>query len=299
MSGRLPDFIVIGAMKCATSTLHTQLAGNGCFMSEPKEPCYFSDDHVFERGPAWYHKLFEGAREGQLIGESSTHYTKLPTYPNTVERMRTMLPDVRLVYVIRDPLDRIVSQYIHEWTERQLDCSLSDAIRQTPRLVDYSRYAMQLRAYFDAFGHDRVQVVFFERLRSHPQEQLERVARFIGMTDTVQWHEGEAENVSSERLRLSPLAKALLFNPVATALRRALVPRTWRDRVKARAQMSERPRLSPEDRALLSEALDADMGTLGQWLGLPELSCASFRRVASETPNPSWVSEPLGERMAS
>lgn len=299
MSARLPDFIVIGAMKCATSTLHTQLAANGCFMSEPKEPCYFSDDHVFERGPAWYRKLFEAARAEQIVGESSTHYTKLPTYPKTVGRMREMLPNVRLVYVMRDPLDRIVSQYIHEWTERQLDCSLADAIRCIPRLVDYSRYAMQLRPYLDAFGQDRVVVVFFERLRSHPQEQLERVAKFVGVSGPVQWQNGEAENVSSERLRLSPIAKALLFNPVATSLRRTLVPRAWRDRVKARAQMAERPHLTPEDRAFLSDELDADMKSLGQSLALPELSCASFRRVASETPDPKWASEPAAERIAS
>ncbi len=79
---RLPDFIIIGAMKSATTTLHGLLASQpGVFMSTPKEPCFFSDDEVWARGVGWYASLFEAAPAGALLGESSTHYTKLPTYP--------------------------------------------------------------------------------------------------------------------------------------------------------------------------------------------------------------------------
>ena len=57
---RVPDFIIIGAMKCMTSTLHEQLAAQpGIQMSMPKEPCYFSDDAVYARGPEWYASLFD------------------------------------------------------------------------------------------------------------------------------------------------------------------------------------------------------------------------------------------------
>ena len=83
-----PDFIVIGAMKSATTTLHEQLARQpGIFMSRPKEPNFFSDDAIYARGWGWYSSLFQAADLGSLRGESSTHYTKLPTFPRTVERM--------------------------------------------------------------------------------------------------------------------------------------------------------------------------------------------------------------------
>ena len=95
---RLPDFIVIGAMKCATSTLHYQLAAQlGIFMSTPKEPNFFSDDKAFAGGIDKYAALFRAATPRDLCGESSTHYTKLPTYPRTVERMRRHLSNVRLI----------------------------------------------------------------------------------------------------------------------------------------------------------------------------------------------------------
>src|SRR3974390_1289373 len=95
-----PDFIVIGAMKSATTTLHEQLARQpGLYMSRPKEPNFFSDDRNYARGLESYHPCFEGCGEEQLVGESSTHYTKLPTHPHTVSRMVRALPHVKLIYV--------------------------------------------------------------------------------------------------------------------------------------------------------------------------------------------------------
>ena len=90
---RMPDFIVMGAMKSATSTLHEQLSEQeGFFMTEEKEPNFFSNDEIYAKGLEWYASLFANAAPGDLCGESSTHYTKLPTYPHTVARMRAALP---------------------------------------------------------------------------------------------------------------------------------------------------------------------------------------------------------------
>src|SRR6516164_6558874 len=95
-----PDFIVIGAMKSATTTLHEQLARQpGLFLSRPKEPNFFSDDDVYALGLGWYAGLFHDAPPVVLCGESSTHYTKRPTLPHAVARIARHLPRVRLVYV--------------------------------------------------------------------------------------------------------------------------------------------------------------------------------------------------------
>ena len=116
----LPDFIIIGAMKCGTSTLQAQLAAQpGVFMTTPKEPNFFSDDDIFEKGMAWYSALFDGAAPGDLKGEASTHYTKLPNYPDTVSRLKQAYDEAgadypKLVYMIRNPLERAISHYMHE-----------------------------------------------------------------------------------------------------------------------------------------------------------------------------------------
>ena len=118
MPAPAPDFAIIGAMKSATSTLHVQLSAvSGVAMSSPKEPCFFSDDEIFARGEAWYDACFAHAGPGDLRGESSTHYTKLPTLPHACERLHRRRPDAKLLYVIRHPIDRLISHYVHGWTE--------------------------------------------------------------------------------------------------------------------------------------------------------------------------------------
>src|SRR5262249_10226438 len=141
---RLPDFLVIGAMKSATTTLHEQLARQpGLFMSRPKEPNFFSDDDVHARGLDWYASLFRHAPSTALCGESSTHYTKLPTYPHAVGRIADSVPGVRLIYVMRHPLDQLLSHYVHERTVGRIKESLEEAVDRYPELLDYGRYGMQ------------------------------------------------------------------------------------------------------------------------------------------------------------
>lgn len=283
-AGRLPDFAVIGAMKCGTSTLHNQLAANSeFFMSDPKEPNFFSDNDVYARGLDWYRALFTDAAPDQLCGESSTHYTKLPTYPLAAERLIEAMPEARLLYVIRDPIERIVSQYIHEWSQREVRLEIDRAVIELPRYLAYSRYAMQLRPYLEAVGAERTLLVFFERLVAEPQRELDRIARFLGVETALHW-DGDrgAKNSSRERMRKSPLRDAIVDAPIVTFLRRRFVPQTIRDRIKGYWQMEERPALLEATRARLEAELDLDLAELGDWLGL-ELDCQRYGEAASKT----------------
>ena len=93
-----PNFMIIGAMKCATSTLHEQLALQpGIVMTEPKEPNFFSNNEEYQRGMDWYLSLFTEAQATDICGESSTHYTKLPTYPETVSRIAAEFPELKFI----------------------------------------------------------------------------------------------------------------------------------------------------------------------------------------------------------
>lgn len=293
MNPRLPDFIIIGAMKCATSTLHDQLAAQpGIFMSTPKEPNFFSDDAQWARGLDWYRALFADAAAGDLCGESSTHYTKLPVHPDTLARMRPHVERVKLIYLMRHPLDRLVSHYVHEWTERTLNGPLDDAVRAAPRLVEYGLYSRQLQPYIDAYGRDAILPVFFERLVAEPQAELERICRFIGYRGRPVWqHAFEQRNASSARMRSSRLRNALLENPLSRQVQqrvvRRYVPQRFRDRVKAIWQMKQRPQLSPALAAELCREFDRDLAVLGRWLGTP-LDCDGFRAAVSPGPL-DWV----------
>jgi hypothetical protein len=276
----LPDFIVIGAMKCGTSSLHDQLAAQPqLFMSTPKEPNFFSDDETYARGMPWYRSLFREATDAQLCGESSTHYTKLPDRPHTVERLRAACPRVKLVYVIRNPIDRLISHFIHGWTEREIAGPLATALERHPELIAYGEYGRQLAPYRAAFGDDSILLLTFERLVREPERELDRLGRFLAVDPPLRWnHEMAASNVSAERLRQSPLRDAILEFPPLRTLRRRLVPPAWRARVKALWQMRRRPELAPDQRARLEAHFDADLASLQELAG-EALSCARLREL--------------------
>jgi Sulfotransferase family len=276
-----PDFIVIGAMKSATTTLHEQLARQpGVFMCHPKEPNFFSDDAVYARSWAWYGALFRPAGPGDLRGESSTHYTKLPTYPRTIDRMTRDLPRLKLIYVMRHPIDRLISQYVHEVTAGRISAGLREAIERLPELVDYSRYSMQLQPYLDAYGFGAVLPVFFPRLVAHSQAELERIGRFLGCEGPLRWDERLGPlNQGRARLRPSPVREVLVQAPVLTKIRQRVVPRRLSESLKGlwRARV-EPPLLTPSLQAQLREVFDADLAQLGSWLGI-RLDCENFQEV--------------------
>jgi len=277
-----PDFIVIGAMKSATTTLHEQLAAQpGLFMSRPKEPNYFSDDEAYGRGWQWYSSLFRAANPGDLRGESSTHYTKLPTYPRTVDRMNRDLPALKLIYLMRHPIDRLISHYVHEITCGRIRVPLSQAIYRHPELIDYSRYAMQLRPFLDAYGIRNVLPVFFPRLVNHSQAELERIGRFLGHEKPLAWDfTMKPQNAGKDRLRFSPIRDALVRAPVLAGLRQRIVPRQWSQSIKGFWRASvDPPRLPTAQAEYLREVFDADLAELGSWLGIA-IDCDHFQNLA-------------------
>jgi hypothetical protein len=283
----LPDFVIIGAMKCATTSLHDQLARiPGIFMTTPKEPNFFSDDAEYARGMNHYERLFRDAAQGDLKGESSTHYTKLPVFPNTVPRLIKHAPAARFIYIVRHPIARLVSHFIHEWTQRAIMTDIHRAIDLHPELIAYGCYSRQLRPYLEAFGPDRVLLVFFESLVARPDIELRRVLQFIGYPRQVKWDPMvAASNASSERMRASWLRDRIVYAPGLSQLR-ARLPRAWRERVKRLWTMRQRPALGASEVARLSLEFDRDLAALGNWIGR-SLSVATFKSVAMAGP-PKW-----------
>lgn len=289
-----PDFIIIGAMKCATSTLHDQLAVQpGILMSDPKEPNFFSNDEIYARGLDWYGDLFKAADENTLCGESSTHYTKLPTYPETLFRMQAAMPCLKLIYVMRHPMDRLVSQYIHHWTEKEVFVDINRAVTTLPILMEYSCYAKQLTPFIKAYGRENILPVFFDSLVSRPQHELERVCRFLGYPHAPRWDfELQTSNVSKQRLQINPLRDAIVDNPVVTFIRRKFIPQSIRDLIKKPWQMEKRPVLTPETTSRLKKVFNTDLSILGDWIGI-KLNCDNFKEIGRTLSDPRI--NPAGE----
>ena len=276
-----PDFIIIGAMKSATSTLHEQLALQpGFFMSTPKEPNFFSDDDIYELGLDWYANLFSAAGVGDICGESSTHYTKLPDYPQTIKRMKSYLPSLKLIYVIRHPIDRLVSHYIHQWSQNVIRTDINQAIDQFDELINYSLYSMQLKPFIEAYGAENIHIAFSEAFRVRPQYELEKVAHFLGYSKPVIWYENLPEqNVSSDRIRRFKGYDFVINHPLLAWFRKTLIPQTFRDAVKNKLTLKTRPQIDEEHRQKLTRIFNEDLALLSDFFGV-ELNLQNYKNNA-------------------
>ena len=194
MSGLRPNLFLVGAMKSGTSYLSGLLGAHpAVFMCSPKEPCYFVDPDVLRRvwpvawaqghwrTPERYLGLFAAARAAAVIGEASTVYSQLPLFAHVPERILAFNPAARFIYIMRDPVERTVSHYWHRvrwWGEHR---SLMSAVAADARYTDVSHYALQLRAYLDLAGRERVHTLTFEALLADPVGQLLRVYEWLGV----------------------------------------------------------------------------------------------------------------------
>ena len=188
-----PNFFIIGAMKCGTSSLHAYLSTHpAIFMSSLKEPSHFVDPEALRtlaptlaaRG-YWqiekYLELFRYAGDAAVIGESSTNYSKLPHAPGVPQRIRAFNPDARFIYLMRDPLRRTISHY---WQLVRGDLERRDmltAFREDSQYLDVSNYAMQLRPYLELFGPERMKTVLTEELRADPRGTIQDIFRWLGV----------------------------------------------------------------------------------------------------------------------
>ena len=183
-----PNLFIIGAMKSGTTSLHEYLSTHPAIgMSQVKEPGYFAEELTWHRGEAWYLGLFPQNGPYRYRGESSTQYTMLPTFQGVAPRLHRFNPHARLLYIMRNPFERTLSHYWHNVRVRNPregggePRSLRQAVREQPRYLAYSDYATQLTPYVELFGRDALYALTFESLVANPQQELDRIYRWLDL----------------------------------------------------------------------------------------------------------------------
>jgi hypothetical protein len=202
-----PNFVVLGSMKCGTTSLCDILENHPeVFFSRPKEPDFFCRDEVFAQGGAWYENIFAGAQGKIAIGEGSTSYTKKLLFPKTAERLAAHLPDAKFIYMVRHPLDRLVSHYKHWYagegylTEPYGPEGFEHRLRQAPDFIDTGLYWKQLSQYRHYYPDERFHIIFFDDFKRDPQKALQDCFQFLGVRTDVAPHEPErVRNPSADR----------------------------------------------------------------------------------------------------
>jgi hypothetical protein len=296
--GYRPDVLIIGAPKAGTSALYGALAKHPQIYASPiKEPKYYmcwdapppsysgpGDAHsnrewIWRR--AEYEALFQEAPEGALRLESTPFYLYLPS---SRRRIAEELPDAKLIVIVRDPIDRAYSNWMHLWV---------DGLEPIPDFVDawraedsrvatgwapfwhyrrLGRYGEQLADLFELVERDRVFVLRYWQLVSHPQETLNRVARFLGIAEdhVTTIPPDNARPFVEPGLGASMLGRVIRAGAAAGSY---APPQVWRRASKPLLNLlrhggsTQRPKLAPEQRtALLGDCLD-DIALLEETLG--------------------------------
>lgn len=180
-AGALPNTIVIGAQKCGTSTLHYYLGFHpGISASQPKELNFFIEGNNWERGVDWYASHFDPTAPVRL--ESSPNYTTWPHHEGIAERMAEVVPDAKLIFLVRDPIARIEAHWVHNYAKRRERGTVIETITHpNTTYVLRSRYFMQLERFMRFY--DREQILVFQQsdLRDRRPQTLREVFEFVGV----------------------------------------------------------------------------------------------------------------------
>jgi hypothetical protein len=237
----LPTFLIIGAQKSGTTTLYRDLLTQpGVFFPYHKEPTALAHDTIFTpEGRAEYEALFAGAKASDARGDASTGYTKIPRFTKVPERASKVLgTDIQLIYIIREPISRIVSHHHHTITNQPGPPTVDEFIDADHTAIPFSRYAFQAKAWLEHYPIERLHVLIFEEYVKARQEVVGRLAPILGFEAHLDRIDPESKfNAAADRssdkglaMRIRstwPYQKLRPLLPVHTrdTLRRLLAPK--------------------------------------------------------------------------
>lgn len=263
---RKPHFIIIGAVKGATTWSARALARHPTVFMPGPEPHYFSSE--FANGPDWYLDLFAGADPGAVIGEKSADYL---AHPDAAARMAAFVPEARLIVQLRNPVERAYSDFCmlyRRGTVREDPAAYFSPKRTSgasERFLTGGLYADHLKRFYDRFARDQILVSLVEEITADPTLVFNRILTHVGLPADAAGVSAGRENDSAAPLlplglrnALKPLKNAvrpLRGNPVFEAVRGVF------------AREVEYPPLGDEARDYLQTYYRADVAALESLIG--------------------------------
>jgi Sulfotransferase domain len=265
---RLPDFVIIGAAKAATTWLSYNLSAHPEVLLPSQELHYFSRFHG--KGQDWYRAHFRDAQETQLIGEKSASYLADPATPL---RLHGLMPRAKLIAQLRNPIERAYSDYCMHYrrgeVSRDIARYLDPERTPIPRLLDHGFYYRQLMSFMRVFPPEQIRILLYDDIRQRPSEVFADVCGFLGIDAAVAPQRVESR-VKDKATPVIPPAARRLLAPLkdlvapyrqtrAFAAVRGLFARTLRYPPLTPALRERLAALYAEDIANLSELLRRDL----------------------------------------
>lgn len=274
MSENHPTFLIIGAMKAATSTVSAYLEDHPEVYCVPKlEQNYFGHDSIYEKGPEWYLSFFDETDGYKHRGEGSNFYSARALYPNAAERIFALNPDVKIFYMVRDPIKRIISAYIQRRADSGDDVppTVDAAVTELrEEFVGQSQYNHNIEPYKNLFPRQNIFIGFMEDLSADGEAFFQQLCSFL-----------EIKYTPSQRGHVNPSAGKKLPNQLYTKLNsspivrsaKLLAPKALKSAVKnmmMKDASSPDIALSPGVLANVLETLEGDSREILKYAGKPQ-----------------------------
>ena len=232
--------IILGAMKCGTTSLFHYLAQHPQVAPcKIKEPNFFADDNQWAKGIEHYEQLWDWNPDIHKVAlEASTHYTRVPIYPNAAERIAAVPAQFKFIYIMRDPIERIESHLTHGKADGWQDNSLQPGIKNVA--IEVTKYSQQINEYYLRFPKEDILLLNFLDLKKDPETLLKRVTDFIGLDNQYDFSGlNQVYNANSDRVMIpmSVMARKILGK------HRQKIGRIFGSKIKSNIALSKEEKL--------------------------------------------------------
>lgn len=208
MKHSLPNFLIIGAMKSGTTSLYDDLKTSPLFhLPEKKEPAILVKAKTIKDAVRQYELHFDNSNDTRIRGDGSTYYMMQPLFPDISKFAKTVCgSELKLVAILRNPIDRIVSHVCHDYAVGRLKHrDIDRAIAEDSRYVAFSNYAAQLTPWVKSFGLDSIYCISFEDYINNRLTISRKVASFLGVEpSTISTRKNISNQNSDIRVSLIP-----------------------------------------------------------------------------------------------
>jgi hypothetical protein len=203
---KLPDFIIGGAQKCGTTSLHFYLAQHkDIFMPMKKQETHFFDhDQNYHKGVEWYERCFKDHKNERVIGQTSPLYLYMENVPDRIYRL---LPKVKLMFILRNPVDRAYSHYWHEKKKGREKVTFEEAIEiegerinkdfwhnQHFSYLSRGKYVEQIERYLEFFSPSQLLFIMFDEFKKDPLDTVKRCFNFLRVSPSQEIDVSEKYN---------------------------------------------------------------------------------------------------------
>jgi len=200
----LPNFIIPGAMKSGTTALRIYLAQHPDIYMVSKEVHFFDNDENYKKGIKWYEQFFKGWNGEKAIGEKTPQYLYDKRVP---ERIYKLLPNAKLIFVLRNPIDRAYSHYWHNVRIGQETLSFEKALEREEKRIkkpeykdiysykDRGKYILQIKSYAKYFPKSQMLFILAENLKDERKPTLQKILEFLEVEPNFEFKDLDEKHV--------------------------------------------------------------------------------------------------------